>query len=411
MNERRLKELLRDAPIPAERQAEERGWRVVKTAFGSRSPGPPRRRLGRPALVLAAAAVVLAVGLSPAGAKVADVFKQVTGVGQHNARSALTSLPAPGHLLVSSSAGSWVVSEDGSMRFLGDYTDATWSPHGLFVAATRDHQLAAVAPDGTPQWSLAQRRTVSDPRWSPSGYRVAYLSGDSLRVVAGDGIGDRPLRSRVARVAPAWRPASPAALRANPSGVGTHILAFATPDGRIEVVDTDSRSVLWRSAAGQRPTALQWSSDGARLLALDRSGWRLFNARGELSSQVRHSTLGAPVAASFAPRGSSFAVVYAKGTAAGTKRSRVVIMRPVNPRTVATKPLSFPGSITGVTWSPNGRWLLLAWKDADEWLFMHPGGPVGKRGVRAVARISRQFAPGSAGGGPFPTPQGWCCVR
>ena len=55
------------------------------------------------------------------------------------------------------------------MRFLGNYTDATWSPHGLFVAVTHGRQLSAIAPDGTPHWSLAQRQRVSDPRWSPSG--------------------------------------------------------------------------------------------------------------------------------------------------------------------------------------------------------------------------------------------------
>jgi hypothetical protein len=35
----------------------------------------------------------------------------------------------------------------------------------------------------------------------------------------------------------------------------------------------------------------------------------------------------------------------------------------------------------------------------------------GGRPTLVFARISRQFAPGSAGGGPFPTPDGWCCVR
>jgi hypothetical protein len=409
VNEGRLKELLREAPIPAERQAEERGWRLVKAAYGSRALARPRRHFARVAVAIAAAIVVLAIGLSPAGAKVADLFKQVTGVGQHKARQALTSLPAPGRLLVSSARGSWVVSEDGSMRFLGDYTDATWSPHGLFVAATRDHQLAAVAPDGTPHWSLARGRRVSAPRWAPSGYRVAYLSGASLRVVAGDGTGDRLLRARVDRVAPAWKPASAADLRAHPSGVGTHILAFATARGRVEVVDADSRSVLWRSAPGPLPTSLQWSANGTRLLALDRTGWRVFGADGRLRVDAQSRNIGTPIAAAFTPRGSRAAMVIARRGQSGAARSRVMLIQAAKTGSPGRQLLSLPGRVSAVDWSPNGHRLLLAWRDADQWLFIHPRRSASKQHIEAVASISRQFAPGAAPAGSFPRPEGWCC--
>ncbi|MGH2976570.1 MAG: hypothetical protein ACRDLL_17150, partial [Solirubrobacterales bacterium] len=248
MSEKRLRELLRSTPVPDEREAEERGWRIVRAAYEARDPAPRRPGARSLAIALAVGLVVLAVGLSPAGAKVANLFKDVTGVGHQTTQPALTSLPAPGQLLVTSRSGAWFVSQDGSMRFLGHYTNATWSPHGLFIAATQGRQLSAIAPDGTPQWSLAQRHRVSDPRWSPSGYRVAYLSGNSLRVVAGDGSGDELLESPVADVAPAWKPVTPAVMRANPSGVGTHLLAYATPGGRVAVVNTDSMKLLWRSA-------------------------------------------------------------------------------------------------------------------------------------------------------------------
>ena len=57
------------------------------------------------------------------------------------------------------------------------------------------------------------------------------------------------------------------------------------------------------------------------------------------------------------------------------------------------------GRIGQIAWSPNGRWLLVTWPDADQFLFVH-----GRR-IRAVSGIARQF-----GGGAFPTIGGWCCT-
>ena len=165
MSDPRLRRLLRDAPVPDQRRAEERSWRVVRAAFEERQPAkpPPTRR--RWLIAVAVGLLILAIGLSPAGAKVADLFRNVTGVGEKHAKPALTSLPAPGRLLVTSPNGAWVVAADGAKRRLGDYRDATWSPHGLFVAVTRGRELTAVEPDGTVHWSLAAHRPVTDPVW------------------------------------------------------------------------------------------------------------------------------------------------------------------------------------------------------------------------------------------------------
>ena len=67
---------------------------------------------------------------------------------------------------------------------------------------------------------------------------------------------------------------------------------------------------------------------------------------------------------------------------------------------------SGPGHFTGLAFSPDGRWLLVAWHDADQWLFIPLGG--GK--VKAVGHILAQFAPGETGPTSFPRLDGWCCA-
>ena len=182
MNENRLRRLLRDAPIPGERQAEERGLRIVAAAYDSRPPGPRPRLSPRLAIVLAVAAILLALVLSPAGAGVRDWIGDVVQPGVENSEPALTRLPGGGSLLVGTPQGPWVVHSDGSRRLLGGYREATWSPRGLFVAASSGRTLAALEPDGDAHWSLSRPRTISGIRWAPSGYRIAYLSGGQMRL-------------------------------------------------------------------------------------------------------------------------------------------------------------------------------------------------------------------------------------
>jgi len=64
------------------------------------------------------------------------------------------------------------------------------------------------------------------------------------------------------------------------------------------------------------------------------------------------------------------------------------------------------GRISSLAWSPNGRWLLLAWRDADQWLFIRSAAV---RRVQAVSNISRQFNPGARREPVFPDLGGWCC--
>ena len=205
---------------------------VVESAFAEREP-QPRRRSWKPIAAVALAVAVVAGLLSPPGRAVLDEIREVVGV--EKAQPALFSLPTSGRLLVTSDAGAWVVDPDGSKRLLGDYREASWSPFGRFVVATRPNELVALEPDGDVRWTLA-RPDVRFPRWggTRADTRVAYLSGGELRVVGGNGKGDRLVDSQPADRAPMWRPGA------------EHVLVYERRDGAIRVVDADTGVELER---------------------------------------------------------------------------------------------------------------------------------------------------------------------
>ena len=53
--------------------------------------------------------------------------------------------------------------------------------------------------------------------------------------------------------------------------------------------------------------------------------------------------------------------------------------------------------------SPDGRWVVVAWPDADQFVFFRTGR--GRQQIRAVSNVSAQFRSRS-----FPTIEGWCCA-
>jgi hypothetical protein len=406
-----LRRKLRDAPLPHEDEARERGWRVVRAAFEDEPVAVPRsRRNLRLGLALAGAAAILAIVLTPAGAKVVDAFRSVTGIGNEKAAPALSSLPAPGRVLVSSPQGPWVVNQEGSKRLLGDYRTATWSPRGLFVATAHGHQLAAVDPtNGVVHWTLDRPQPVRDPAWSPSGFRIAYLSGNDLRIVDGSGDLDHTLVKHVAATAAAWKPLSHLSRLIAEKGVEPpERLAYADRAGRIHLVLAKTGKSIWATAPGARRPKLLWSHDGRILVAVGPRSARVLNGATGVVMRVVRAPAGDRVgAATIAPSAQALALALLKSTRSGRTRS---VIETVN---LAKEPLgrrillSDPGVFTSLAFSPDGRWLLAAWRDADQWLFIPLAG--GK--VKAVGRISQQFAPGTSGPTAFPRVDGWCCSR
>lgn len=399
MNEQRLRNELDATAVPGAGAAGERAWRIVADAVAERPPPGRvplrlRRRLAAVAAFLVAALVAVGLVLTPAGAAVREWIGNAIDPGRDDAEPALTRLPADGDLLVSSGAGSWIVHPDGSKRLLGDYEQASWSPHGLYVAVASGRELAAVDAKGELRWSIDRRR-ISDPRWSPNeGYRIAYRSGDELRVIWGDGANDEALAAS-APVAPAWRPRTG---RRN-------VLAFAGPGGRIRVVDTDTGRMLATAPRLGRPLQLEWSNDGSRLLVLTSDALTVLGARGETVARDRFGGGSEGVDAEFLPGSANTIATIRRGEAVPI-RSEVVLTR-FGDSVREERILAGSGRFEGLAYSPAADRLLVGWQDADQWLFLPVGG--GGR-IETVGDISGQFDAGEpASGRSFPRVEGWCC--
>jgi hypothetical protein len=378
--ERHLRRELHAARPPRAADAERRAWHVVRAAHAARPPARSRHR-GRQLLVAFAAAVVLAaLALSPAGAKVGDWIGDVVDPAPEATQGSLTALPAPGRLLVVADGGAWIV-RDGGRRQLGPFADATWSPGGLHVAGARGHELVAVDPEGVEHWTLVAGGRVSVPRWSPDGYRIAYRSGSELWVTPGDNTDRWRLARQSAPTPPAWKPlAAPA----------EQVLAFAA-GGRVRIVEVDTGRVLGRTPPGPVPRDLWWG-EGGRLVTVTARSVRIHGPHGRLLR-----TISLPSAASvIAPGGKRLALISQRG------RSSSLVVLDLDGSTRSL--FSTRGELEGLTWSIDGSVIVVGLPAADEWLFVRMRG--GIEGVRHIRRLLRGgHEPQS---GAFPRPAGWC---
>jgi hypothetical protein len=355
-------------------------------AFAAHRPAPKRRNYWRPAVALAAVAAVVGVLASPPGRSVIHAIREAVGVKK--AQKELFSLPAPGRLLVNTPGGPWVVQSTGSRRHLGSYREASWSPYGRFVVAARPNELVTMDPGGNVHWVLA-RRDVRFPHWggSRTDTRIAYLSGNQLRIVAGDGTGDRAI-GPAAALAPVWQPWH-----------GRFTLAYVEPGGTVRLIDAAGHT-LW-TAEGGHVEDLRWSPDGRFLLIRSPGVLIAWTAGGvQLSGfSTRSLAPGSPfLADAVAPNGRALAyTIYDPRTGRSTLDidSLAASGRASGSRQV----FSGAGHLTGLAWSPNGKWLLVEWPEADQWLFI---GANGVHRLDAVSEIASQL-----GGGKFPSVSGW----
>jgi hypothetical protein len=364
--------------VPGSDAARERARDVVLAAFADREPVARPSRAPILALVAAVAAAVGLAAASPPGPAVVDRVREIVGV--ERAQPALVSLPGGGRLLVASDPGIWVVEPNGKKRLLSGYREASWSPFGRFLVATRTTELAALEPDGDVRWTLA-RRNVGFPRWTgtETDTRIAYLTGSALRVVAGDGRGDRPVAAPVRLVAPAWRPG------------GGYVVTYVDRANRVVALDVPRRRTLWRATGEGAIEELEWSSDGRRLHVLRAGRIEVLTRDGRPWTGVRPAR-GVVTADAIAPGSHAFASAVARGN-----RSEVLVVREGGGRVFASE-----GRLPELEWSPDATWLLIASPQADQWVFVRP--ETGR--IVAISGLSSQFRTRT-----FPRIEGWCCSR
>ena len=368
---------------------EDRAWEVVRRAYEERVSTTGRRPAGNRLLVagVALVAVLVAAVLSPPGHAVFERVRKAVGV-EHAAR-ALLALPSPGELLVLSSAhgGTWIVDADGARRRIGAWEYASWSPHARYVVAADSDEIAALDVKGNVRWTLA-RRKVAWPVWEGTDIdtRIAYMAASGLRVVAGDGTDDRLLDAHAVRRQPAWDPRR------------LHTLAYVSRDS-VVLEQVDSRHILWRTPLhgnGQ----LFWSGDGRRLAIVTPHRIVVLSDAGKVLRSIE-SPSGILTGAAFRPGTHRLALVVRDEPAAG-RRSEV---RTIDVDRPAGERLLFagPGVFGDIAWSPNGRWLLVDWPTANQWVFLH-----GEQ-VRAVANVGQQFPRPDRLGPTFDLAGRWCC--
>jgi hypothetical protein len=226
------------------------------------------------------------------------------------------------------------------------------------------------------------------PAWSPDGERIAYLSGGDIRLVIGDGTGDRLLDRGVTPVAPAWR------------WGGTRVLSYLTRAGRVRTLQTDTGRVVFEVPAPAGTRSIAWSANGERLLVVGRTRIEALDGSGRPAWAVDAPAGSEIAAAAISPGGDHAATIL---VSASGGRSELAILGPGGGGGALFEGL---GRFEDVTYSPDGEWLLLAWRSADQWLLLSPGHP---RRVVAVSGIAAQFDPGTTSPPSFPSVAGWCC--
>ncbi len=211
------------------------------------------------------------------------------------------------------------------------------------------------------------KRRLGDWReasWSPFGRFVVVARANELAALEPDG----DVRWSLARPRvrfPRWAG----------DRIDTRIAYLSGSSLRVVAGDGTDDRLLRRNVAAVAPAWLP--GEGFRLAYTDRAG-RTVVVDADTGRVLRGGAVPAP-AATIRRRGAASEVV-AEG--------RVVFRG--------------TGEFRDAARTPDGRWLLVTWPTADQWVFVRLSG---RRKIVAVSGITEQF-----GGGPFPRIAGWCCA-
>ena len=141
---------------------------------------------------------------------------------------------------------------------------------------------------------------------------------------------------------------------------------------------------------GEPPRKLAWSSDGRLLLVFTPHATKVYDLRGRVVARDDPSDATFDVDAAFVPGSHEVVAIRAAGLGSS-------VFSLLNGRTL----FRGTGAFRQIAFSPNGRWLLVTWPTANQWVFVRNGRP---RKIVGASRISAQF-------GGFPRVEGWCCAR
>jgi hypothetical protein len=157
----------------------------------------------------------------------------------------------------------------------------------------------------------------------------------------------------------------------------------------VRVVDADAGGVVWGARVAPGVRKLEWSPDGRYLLAFAPLGLRVFDARGRVVGEDDPSDATRDADATFVPGSDLVVVVRLHGA-----QSSLFVLE--SGRTL----FNVAGTLGAVTASPDGKWLLVGWPEANQWIFVRATG----RRILAVSNITGQFRTRG-----FPSVEGWCC--
>ena len=217
--EQRLREELNGARPPRAAEAERRAWHVVKAAHSEHAPVSRPHRARRLALALAGAGLLVALALTPAGARVGDWIGDVVTPAPKPTRSLLGSLPVSGRMLVDA--------EDGRGLCVTTAESVGWAdcatPPGRPAASTSAPHAAASC------WRSSPMATSAGPCRRPVVWaiRARRRTASGLHTAAGTTStshrGQLPrwrLARDVAATPPAWQPGRPVTRcsRSRPAG-------------------------------------------------------------------------------------------------------------------------------------------------------------------------------------------------